>query len=57
MRSRKVFEAEFPGRFHIASVSERGLAVHFCAQERKLISHLDDKPLPDKCRSAIHLIS
>lgn len=43
MRSRKVFEAEFPGRFHIASVSERGLAVHFCAQERKLISHLDDK--------------
>ena len=37
----KVFEAEFPGGFHIDIVSERGLGVYFCAQDRKLISHLD----------------
>jgi len=28
MRSGKVFEAESPGRFHNASVSDRGLAVY-----------------------------
>jgi hypothetical protein len=36
--SKKISEAELAGRFHIASVSECGLAVCFCVQERKLIS-------------------
>jgi hypothetical protein len=37
MGSKKVFEAELAGRFHIASVSECGLAVYFCVEEGKLL--------------------